>query len=145
MESDSTEVFEEKASFWRGIAAGFLAGVAVAAALRYTPFEKFISGMATVEGKLDNQLAAMEETLASRQAAFHASEIAEGAADARNLPSNWTPTTPDFDRRGAGGSAAAMQDGLDHPVGHPEERMDHIDLSQPQLKFRRSFDMGSAG
>ncbi len=52
-----------KQSFWQGIAAGFLAGVAVAAALRYSRFEKFLTNLSTVEGKLDGKLASLEERL----------------------------------------------------------------------------------
>jgi len=36
----------DKVSFWKGVSAGFLAGMAVAAALRYSPFEKCIVKLA---------------------------------------------------------------------------------------------------
>jgi hypothetical protein len=54
---------EHKATFWKGISAGFLAGMAVAAALRYTPFEKFITNLSTLDGKLDASLGKLEVKL----------------------------------------------------------------------------------
>jgi hypothetical protein len=145
MESDSTESFKEKAFFWRGIAAGFLAGIGVAAALRYTPFEKFISGVSTVEGKPDTKLAALEDTLTHKTAAFDSRrDHAESAGDPRTLASDRTGTAAEFVRRGGAPGGRTEAEVLEVP-GHPGERIDHLDLSQPDRKFRRSFDMGSAG
>jgi hypothetical protein len=133
--------FTEKESFWKGAAAGFLAGVAVAAALRYTPFEKFISRLSTVEGKLDSKPSALE----SVAPAFHSRrDQPESAGDPRDLASARTGTAAEFTRRGGAPGGRAEAEVLDVP-GRPGERMDHIDLSQPLRKYPRSFDMGSAG
>jgi hypothetical protein len=53
----------DKGTFWKGVSAGFLAGMAIAAALRYTPFEKFITNLSTVDGKLDSALGKLEVKL----------------------------------------------------------------------------------
>jgi hypothetical protein len=115
-------------SFWKGIAAGFLAGITVAAALRCTPLEKFISRFTTVEGKLDSKLPAIPENLVSRTEPL---PVASGFASSnRQVESTQTGGPALVDRRGE-------KDG--------EERVDHIDLSQPHRRYPRSFEMGSAG
>ena len=142
------ENFTENEFFWKGIAAGFLAGIGVAAVLRYTPFEKLLSG--TVEGKLEQVPAvpmALEESvppLLETPAFSSRRDHAESAGDPRNLASDRTGAAAEFVRRGGAPGGRTDAEALEVP-GHPGELVDHIDLSQPNKRYRRYFDMGSAG
>ena len=146
MESDFEEnQLATKESFWKGIAAGFLAGIGVAAALRYTPFEKFITG--TVEGKLDHTLTAFNEPVvpvAAETTFYSRRDQPESAGDPRNLASDRTGAAAEFVRRGGAPGGLADAEILEVP-GRPGERIDHVDLAQPEKRYRRYFDMGSAG
>ncbi len=143
------EPIQNNASFWQGIAAGFLAGVAVAAALRYTRFEKFLTGLSTVEGKLDGKLASLEERLnpspASTAATFSSRrDHPESAGDPRSLASDRTGATAEFTRRGGAPGGLDQPEILDKP-GRPGETLDHTDHSKPVRPHSRSLDLGSAG
>jgi hypothetical protein len=130
-----------KESFWKGVAAGFLAGITVAAALRYTPFEKFLTGLSTVEGKLEGKPGALEPTA---PAFYSRRDQPESAGDPRDFASARTGAVAEFLRTGGAPGGRTEAEVLETP-GRPGERIDHIDLSQPLRKYPRSFDMGSAG
>jgi hypothetical protein len=151
--------------FWKGIAAGFLAGITIAAALRYTPFEKFLTRASTVEGKLDKKPANLEAGMsvatglrASRGENPDAkiSESAPGPAP--------DPAGPGFYSLSDRTSRATSSEGAwkksrlarkgGSPVGrnkielmeapNPDaEQAEPIDLTR--RKQPRSLDMGSAG
>ena len=77
----------EKESFWKGIAAGLLAGIGVAAALRFTPLEKLISD--AVGGKPVSPLESPSMPEAVAREAGHAVVLfASGPAGERRRPSH---------------------------------------------------------
>ncbi len=133
---------QTNASFWQGLTAGFLAGMAVAAALRYTKFEKFLTNLSTVEGKVDGKLATLEERLNPSPAAFVSKrDQPESSGDPRNLASARTGTAAEFTRRGG------APHGLEEPefLESPGRQGEHVDQSKPLRAYSRSLDLGSAG
>ncbi len=159
---------EDNSTFWKGVSAGFLAGMAVAAALRYTPFERFISNLSTVDGKLDSTLGKMEVKLGASRSVEQASLEPEASAkpavlkqglpdptlteailpepldessSVSTLAAARTGAVASFLRNGAieGGRAKYPITGIDLP------RPDHIDLTRPAASNARKFDIGSAG
>jgi hypothetical protein len=125
----------EKETFWKGVSAGFLAGMAFAAALRYSPFEKFITGLSTLDGKMDRKLGKLEDKLGDKLEATGVRRPAAGEIVSSQ--------GSDFGFRREQTEASTA--GLTNGRSAVEERVDHIDLSQPQRRYPRSLDLGSAG
>ena len=132
---------QTNASFWQGITAGFLAGIAVAAALRYTKFEKFLTNLSTVEGKVDGKLATLEERLNPSPAFVSRRDHPESSGDPRDLVSARTGTAAEFTRRGGAPHGLEEPEFLESP-GRPGEQ---VDPSRPVRAYSRSLDLGSAG
>ena len=128
---------QTNSSFWQGIAAGFLTGLAVAAALRYSKFEKFLTNLSTVEGKL----ATLEERLNPSPAFVSRRDLPESSGDPRNLASARTGKAAEFTRPGGAPHGREEPEFLESP-GRPGEP---VDPSKPVRAYSRSLDLGSAG
>lgn len=141
----------QEISFWKGVSAGFLAGMAVAAALRYSPFEKFITNLSTLDGKIDRNLQKLEQKLDPE--GNRTPSISQFTSRHEQPESVGDPEIPASARTGAmtslfppqgspGGRTAAE---IIETAGYPGERIDHIDISRPLWPYPRSLDLGSAG
>jgi len=146
----------DKVTFWKGVSAGLLAGMAIAAALRYTPLEKFLNKLSTLDGKLDltpspasnlppnlpkETPAPMPIPVSAKPSFVFRREQPKDQEDASSLASARTGAVASF-LRGSSARAIAEAPGTAAP---PEKRIDHLDLSKPLRPYPRNLDLGSAG
>jgi hypothetical protein len=134
----------EKVSFWKGVSTGFLAGMAVAAALRYSPFEKFISNLSTVDGKLNRDLEKVPEKLSPTEVrgpavvnfVFRREQSETEEEPATSEPAKADPVASFLRSGDASGRRTTEESSFPG---------DHIDLTKPLRPYPRSLDLGSAG
>jgi hypothetical protein len=135
----------DKVTFWKGVSAGLLAGMAIAAALRFTPFGKLLGDLSTVDGTLERSVERPQETLkpadilspANVNFAFRR-EPSVSPADQLPPASVRPGAVASFLRSGSSSGSRAVAEVIEIPG-------DHIDLTKPLRPYPRSLDLGSAG
>lgn len=150
----------DRTTFWKGVSAGILTGMAIATALRYLPIERLLarSKPLAVEPALDletmqesSRSLRMPESMAASLAIsdfFSKRDQPESAGNPATLASERTGAVATFLRTGGAPGSRFEAEFLEVP-GRPGQRIDntgdHIDLSRPVRVYPRSLDMGSSG
>jgi hypothetical protein len=149
----------DRITFWKGVSAGILTGMGIAAALRYLPIERLLARSKPVALEPTLNLAPREHTPALRMPDSMAASLAiseffskrdqpESAGNPATLASERTGAVATFLRTGGAPGGRSEAEFLEVP-GRPGQRIDstgdHIDLSRPVRIYQRSLDMGSSG